>query len=253
MSSLVEVRDAQLGYSRRNVILRDVDFEITPGEFLGIVGPNGSGKTTLLRTLLGLLKPLSGTVRIGNGTPVRFGYVPQRETVDTLFPIPVEEIVMMGRYGRIGPVRWPGRKDRQIVRQCLEHVDIADLGRRSYSELSGGQRQRVLIARALASEPNLLMLDEPTRGMDMPSEHALLGTIRKLHREDRLTVVLVSHILGSIADLAERIAIISAGRVEEGARPEMLSEERLSRLYGMEVKVYNLEGGCAILPGDNLR
>src|ERR1700710_1595418 len=110
MPSLIEFRDAQLGYGHRDIILRDVNLSIDRGEFLGIVGPNGSGKTTLLRTLLGLLKPISGTVRIGDGTALRYGYVPQRETVDTLFPIQVEEIVLMGRYGRIGPVRRPGKR-----------------------------------------------------------------------------------------------------------------------------------------------
>jgi ABC-type Mn2+/Zn2+ transport system ATPase subunit len=247
--SLIELRNADLGYGR-SVVLRGVDLTLGRGEFLGIVGPNGSGKTTLVRTLLGLLKPLSGTVRIGDGAPVRFGYVPQRETVDTLFPIPVAEIVLMGRYGRIGPVRRPGPADRRIAMQCMEHVGIADLARRNYPELSGGQRQRVLIARALATEPDLLVLDEPTHGMDMPSEHALLELVRMLHSQDGLAVVLVSHILGSVADLAQRIAIISGGTVEEGPRAEMLSAERLSRLYGMEVRVHDLDGRCAIVPGN---
>src|SRR3712207_4069990 len=116
---LIELKDAQLGYGRRDIILQDVNLRIGRGEFWGIVGPNGSGKTTLLRTLLGLLRPVSGTVTIGDGSRIRFGYVPQRETVDTLFPIPVEDIVLMGRYGRVGVIRRPGRKDRAIARECL--------------------------------------------------------------------------------------------------------------------------------------
>ncbi len=159
------------------MVLRHVDLTLGRGEFLGIVGPNGGGKTTTIRSLLGLLKPIAGGIRIGDGQPLRFGYVPQRDTVDTLFPIPVEEIVLMGRYGRIGPVRWPSRTDRAIVRDSLEHVGMSALARRNYTELSGGQRQRVLIARALATEPDLLVLDEPTHGMDMPSESALLALI----------------------------------------------------------------------------
>ena len=250
MPTLIQIQNAQLGYSRRDVVLRDVNFEITSGEFLGIVGPNGSGKTTLIRTILGLLKPVSGTVRSGTGVPLRFGYVPQRETVDALFPIPVGEIVLMGRYGRTGAVRRPGRQDREIAMRCMEHVGIAELARRNYPELSGGQRQRVLIARALATEPDLLVMDEPTHGMDLPSETGLLELVRMLHTQDRLAVVLVSHLLGSVADLAQRIAIIAGGRLEEGPRAEMLSAERLSRLYGMEVRVYDLEGRCAILPGN---
>jgi ABC-type Mn2+/Zn2+ transport system ATPase subunit len=194
--------------------------------------------------------PVSGTIRLSGG--IRFGYVPQRETVDPLFPIPVEDIVLMGRYGRIGVVRRPGKADRDIARRCLESVGISHLAARNYPELSGGQKQRVLIARALATEPDLLILDEPTHGMDMPSEHTLLELVRHLHTTERLTVVLVSHLLGSVADSADRIAIIASGRIEEGPRAEMLTAERLSRLYEMEVRVVTVEGRWAILPGNGV-
>jgi ABC-type Mn2+/Zn2+ transport system ATPase subunit len=185
---------------------------------------------------------------VGDGTPLRIGYVPQRDTVDALFPIPVEEIVMMGRYPSIGLVRRPGREDREVARWCLEQVGLQNLSHRNYTELSGGQRQRVLIARALATQPELLVLDEPTHGMDMPSEHGLLQLVKRLHEERRLGVVLVSHLLGSVAESAERIAIIAAGRIEEGPREEMLTAERLSRLYGMDIRVHDLGGRCAIVP-----
>jgi len=176
--------------------------------------------------------------------------VPQRETVDTLFPIPVEEIVLMGRYPRVGPILRPGRAHRETARQCLDQVGIADLARRNYPELSGGQKQRVLIARALATEPDVLVLDEPTLGMDLPSEHGLLQLVRGLHEQRRLTVVLVSHLLGSVAECAGRIAIIAGGRLEDGSREEMLTAERLSRLYGMDVRVHDLAGRIAIMPGE---
>lgn len=247
METQIVFNGAQLGYGRRAVILRDVDLQINRGVFWGVVGPNGSGKTTFLRTLLGLLKPVSGEVTIGVTEPVRFGYVPQRETVDTLFPIPVEEIVLMGRYGRLGIVRQPGREDREIARACMAQVGIEALARRDYTQLSGGQRQRVLIARALATQPNVLVLDEPTHGMDLPSEHALLELVRKLQTENGLTVVLVSHLLGSVADAAQSIAIIAGGRLETGTREEMLSASRLSSLYGVEVRVENVQGRSAIL------
>lgn len=248
MPALIELTNAQLGYSRRDIILRDVNLHLAEGEYLGIVGPNGSGKTTLLRTLLGLLRPVSGTLRVGHNSRLRIGYVPQRETVDTLFPIPVEEIVLMGRYARVGIIRRPGRSDREVARRCLDQVGMLEFAHRSYSELSGGQRQRVLIARALATEPELLVLDEPTHGMDMPSEYGLLKLVKQLHVEQKLAVILVSHLLGSVAEAAERIAIIAGGRIEEGTRAEMLTAERLSRLYGMDVKVHDLNGRCAIVP-----
>jgi ABC-type Mn2+/Zn2+ transport system ATPase subunit len=248
MSVLIELTNAQLGYSRRQIVLKDVNLTVRRGEYVGIVGPNGSGKTTLLRTLLGLLRPVAGTVRVGDGSRLRIGYVPQRDTVDALFPIPVEEIVLMGRYPHVGLLRHPGRKDRDLARQCLEQVGLLDLSHRNYTELSGGQRQRVLIARALATEPELLVLDEPTHGMDMPSEHGLLQLVKQLHVERRLAVIIVSHLLGSVAESAERIAIIANGRIDEGPRAEMLTAQRLSQLYGMDVRVYDLDGRCAIVP-----
>jgi ABC-type Mn2+/Zn2+ transport system ATPase subunit len=249
MPVLIEFRNAQLGYGRRDVVLHDVSLQINRGDFVGVVGPNGSGKTTLLRTLLGLLKPIAGTVRIGDGKLLRYGYVPQRETVDTLFPIPVQEIVVMGRYGRIGPMRRAGRADYAIARRCLEHVGIAHLARSSYRDLSGGQKQRALIARALATEPDVLVLDEPTNGMDVASEHTLLELVRTLHVEDRLTVILVSHLLANVANCARRIAIIAGGRLDVGPREEMLTTAHLSRLYGMEVQVREIDGRCAIITG----
>jgi ABC-type Mn2+/Zn2+ transport system ATPase subunit len=169
--------------------------------------------------------------------------------VDALFPIPVAEIVLMGRYGRLGAVRRPGRWDREAARGCLALVGIEELARRDFSELSGGQRQRVLIARALATEPDVLVLDEPTHGMDLPSETGLLELLRRLQAERGLTVVLVSHLLGSVADSAQRIAIIAGGRLEVGTREEMLSAERLTQLYGVPVEVHRVEGRFAVFAG----
>jgi len=230
------------------VVLRDVNLEIPRGDFLGIVGPNGSGKTTLIRTFLGLLRQVGGTVRVEPG--LHYGYVPQRETVDTLFPIPVEQIVTMGRYGRVGPVVRPGRSHRRVALECLEHVGIAELARRSYRDLSGGQKQRALIARALATQPDVLVLDEPTNGMDLPSEHGLLELIRRLHDVDRITVVLVTHLLSNVANCAHRVAIITEGRLEVGTREEMLTAERLGGLYHMPVRVERIGERYAILPAE---
>jgi ABC-type Mn2+/Zn2+ transport system ATPase subunit len=249
---LIEFRDAQLGYPPRDVILRDVNLTIAPGEFLGILGPNGSGKTTLLKTLLGLIRPLSGVVNRGvpgSKHEVRLGYVPQRETVDTLFPIPVLDIVMMGRYGRLGVIKRPGKADRDIALRCLEHVGIAHLAKSSYRDLSGGQKQRALIARALATEPEILVLDEPTNGMDVAGEHALLELISSLLRKDKLTVILVSHLLANVANVSHRIAIIAGGRLDVDTRESMMTTEHLSRLYDMTIKVLEIDGKYVVTTG----
>lgn len=250
MPPLIEFRNAQLGYGR-DVVLRDVNLVIERGDFLGIVGPNGSGKTTLIRTFLGLLPQVAGTVTVQEG--LHYGYVPQRETVDTLFPIPVEQIVTMGRYGRVGAVARPGAEHRRIARECLEHVGIGHLAKRSYRDLSGGQKQRALIARALATQPDVLVLDEPTNGMDLGSEHSLLELVRRLHDEDRITVLLITHLLSNVANCAQRIAIIAHGQLDVGTREEMLTAQRLERLYDMPVRVENLDGRYAILAGTGPR
>jgi ABC-type Mn2+/Zn2+ transport system ATPase subunit len=262
---LVSFRDATLGYGRRPV-LRGVSLDLCEGDFLGVVGPNGSGKSTLVKSMLGLLRPLEGELTVSAGTcalsprnssegpgtrrqgRTRFGYVPQRDTLDPIFPLQVREIVAMGRYGRVGLIRRLGRTDREAVERALERVGIADLARRGYGELSGGQRQRTLIARALAAEPEMLVLDEPTNGMDLSSEHALLELIRDLHERSGLTVLLVTHLLSNVANYADRIAIIAGERLEVGPRDEMLTEARLSSLYGIPVLVDRVGDRVAVVP-----
>jgi ABC-type Mn2+/Zn2+ transport system ATPase subunit len=253
---LVAVEDVSLGYGGQPV-LKHVSLSVYQGEFLGIVGPNGSGKSTLLKALLGLLAPLSGRVRWGGaGGPLgssatarpHFGYVPQRDTVDPLFPLSVRQIVAMGRYGRVGLFRRLGKADWDAVDEALDRVGIRDLARRGYGQLSGGQRQRTLIARALAAEPELLVLDEPTNGMDLASEHALLELIRQLHEANDLTVLMVTHLLNNVANYADRIAIIADEALDVGDREAMLNEDRLSLLYHMPVLVDRVGGRVVIAP-----
>jgi ABC-type Mn2+/Zn2+ transport system ATPase subunit len=159
VKALITFDGVTLGYGRRPV-LTDLSFRIPEGDFLGLVGPNGAGKTTILRAILGSLAPTAGTISRADG--LRFGYVPQRDQVDYNFPLEVVDVVLMGRYDRVGLGRRPGRHDRERARAALEHVGIAHLADEPLSALSGGQRQRALIARALVGEPNLLVLDVPT-------------------------------------------------------------------------------------------
>jgi ABC-type Mn2+/Zn2+ transport system ATPase subunit len=248
MESFVRFEQATLGYGRR-VVLRDVDLDVAAGDFLGIVGPNGAGKTTLLKALLGTLAPIGGTLRIPEEGVV-FGYVPQRGAVDETFPLTVREMILMGRFARIGLFRRPSRDDHARVVECAEHVAIASLLERRYRTLSGGQKQRTLIARALAAEPTILVLDEPTTGMDLPAEHAIMELVRELHRDDRLTVVMVSHLLNVVASYVARLAIVGNGRLEVGPVDTMLTAEKLSALYGTDVRVHHVDGSTVVLPGD---
>ena len=246
--TLIALEAVAVGYGGR-VILPPVDLAIARGVFLGVVGPNGSGKTTLVRTILGLLRPLEGKVTRAPG--LRFGYVPQRESVDLAFPLTASEIAMMGRHGRLGPWRRPGKADRAATQQALADVGVADLADKRFHELSGGQRQRVLLARALAGAPDALILDEPTTGLDLPSERALLDLVDGL-RGRGITVVMVSHHLAAVADFATDLALVPGQRrpVEVGGRDAMLTSSRLSAIYGVPVTVRTVDGHTLVLLGE---
>jgi len=239
MGDLVRFDGATLGYGRR-VVLSDLTFAISEGDFLGMVGPNGAGKTTILRAILRTLKPLHGTI---THTPnIRFGYVPQRDQVDYNFPLTVVDVVLMGRYDRIGLGRRPGERDRDLACKALQHVGILDLADQSLNLLSGGQKQRTLIARALVGEPNVLVLDEPTSGMDLVSTTQILGLVRQLHERNNLTVLMVSHALNEVANYVERIALVMNGGFRIGPVDEIMTQPVLSAMYGIPVDVDSFNG-----------
>ena len=244
MSALVTFSGAALGYGRRTV-LSDLTFAVSEGDFLGLVGPNGAGKTTVLRAILGTLAPQRGSVARSEG--LRFGYVPQRDQVDYNFPLRVLDVVLMGRYDRIGLARRPGKDDRDRAMAALEHVGIAELAGRQLKDLSGGQKQRTLIARALVGEPNVLVLDEPTNGMDLVSTTQILGLVRELHERDNLTVIMVSHALNEVANYVERIALVVGGGFRIGTVDEIMTEGVLSEMYGIPVEVDSFEGHRIVL------
>ncbi|MBC7789096.1 MAG: metal ABC transporter ATP-binding protein [Anaerolineae bacterium] len=239
MSALVTFDRASLGYGRR-AVLSNLSFEIREGDFLGLVGPNGSGKTTILRAILGALQPITGSVTRADG--LRFGYVPQRDQVDYGYPLSVVDVVLMGRYDRIGLGKRPSSADRELACDALEHVGIRDLADRPLANLSGGQKQRTLIARALVGDPNVLILDEPTNGMDLVSMTQILGLVRELHERDGLTVLMVSHALNEVANYVERIALVADEKVHIGSTDEIMSEETLSNMYGIPVDVSSFNG-----------
>ncbi|MEN6355619.1 MAG: metal ABC transporter ATP-binding protein [Armatimonadota bacterium] len=246
INEMLSFDHADLGYGN-NKVLCDLNFVLNEGDFLGIVGPNGTGKTTMLKAMLGILKPLAGHVHRNSET--RFGYVPQRQFIDEVFPLTVMDIALMGRYPLLGAIRRPSRRDRDYALECLSHVGIADLAQKAYRELSGGQKQRALIARALAAEPKVMILDEPTNDMDIGSEHAIMELLSDLHESDNITIVMVSHLLNVIINYVEKIALIDGGLRMIGNIDEVLSSKNLSDIYEVGVEVGAFGGQRVIVTG----
>lgn len=231
---LVQFKGAALGYGRRAVVT-GVDLTLHAGDFLGVLGPNGAGKSTLLKTMLGLIKPLKGHVKLHGaslGAP-RFGYVPQKEKLDAIYPLSVREVAAMGAYRNFELLRrLRGRPHDDLVRQCLRECGVLDLAERRYSDLSGGQRQRVLIARALAAEPELLVLDEPLAGIDVPTQRALLRLFQEFKERRRLTILMVSHRLQAERDLFTHIAWVADGKADHGPAERMLAARHITEIFG---------------------
>ncbi len=235
-NELVSMRGVTLGYGRR-IILKNLDFAIQRGDFMGVMGPNGSGKTTLLKALLGLLKPAAGSIVMTphDGRPLRVGYVTQRERLDPHFPLSSLEVAVMGRFGMIGVMRRPRREDYEIAHGCLRRVSMDHRAALPYRELSGGQQQRVLIARALAGEPDLLLLDEPTNGMDLEAERATMELLLDLQSEKSTTIVFVTHLLSAIEHFARQVALITRdGNVVIGDKEQMLAPGNIARAYASQ-------------------
>ncbi len=244
---IVTASDVWLGYGN-NIVLRDVNLEVCSGDFIGLVGPNGSGKTTLLKALLKMLKPIRGSITWhATDGKVRFGYVPQRELLDELYPLSAIDIVLMSRVSAEKPWRRFSSDDIDAARWALEQVGIADMATKPYRMLSGGQKQRVLIARALSVVPNVLVLDEPTNGLDLPTEHAIMELIYRLHREHSVTVIFATHLLNVVINYANRIGIVHDGYVRIGTTSEMISQERLREAYGIETTIATVDGKRLVL------
>jgi manganese/zinc/iron transport system ATP- binding protein len=230
----LEVRGVTAAYHDKPV-LWDVNFEVPEGELVAIVGPNGAGKTTLLKVIMGMMRPAAGRALI-YGRPFEkarhwVGYVPQRESVGWDFPTSALDVVTMGLYGRLGWFRRPGRRERATALECLERVGLSEYAGRQIGQLSGGQQQRVFLARALAQEADLYLLDEPLAGVDAATERAVIDVLKSLQAEGR-TVVAVHHDLATIVDYFDHVLMINLRKVAEGPVATTFTAENLQQTYG---------------------
>jgi manganese/iron transport system ATP-binding protein len=229
--------------------LEDITFTVQPGERVAVVGPNGAGKSTLFRIIAGTLTPDKGTVNIFGHDPdghICIAYVPQRSQIDWTFPVTVEEVVMMGRVGQIGLLRWPTRRDWDAVHESLGRVGATDLAHTQIGELSGGQQQRVFLARALAQEAELLLLDEPLNGLDMPTQEAIIGILDDL-RADRVTVLLATHDLDLAAERFDAIMLLNHRIIAYAPPAEALRPENLLTAYGGHIHRLNGVEGTLVV------
>ena len=225
-----------LGHGPR-VVLDDISLQIERGSFVGVVGANGSGKSTLLKTILGIIPPLAGKINffpVDGRAPI-LGYMPQHESLDPIFLLSSYEVALMGVCGRVGPGHRITKAERAWARQCLAETGAADLSQKLFSELSGGQKQRVLLARALATKADFLLLDEPTAGIDPGTTQSILQLLRQLHLEQGRTLLMVSHDLGTVRQYAELALWVHHDHLLQGPASELLSRERIEQIMDIEL------------------
>ena len=225
-----------IGYDAQPV-LSGISLSIAQGSFTAILGANGSGKSTLLKTLLGLQPPIAGCIHLAasSGVPPVLGYVPQATEFDPLYLVTGYDVALMGVYGRVGPGRLVPRSERALVRECLQATGAEEFARKRFAELSGGQKQRVLIARALATKPNILVLDEPTAGVDTAATQSLLAFISRIHQERGLTILLVTHDLPLVRQHAQQVVWLHQGKVLTGTVADLLRPEHLAEMLDIEI------------------
>lgn len=221
----------------RDLALDNISFQLYSGQRVAVVGPNGAGKSTLLQLIVGTVQPTSGQVQVFGSGPRRhlcIAYVPQRNQIDWSFPVSVADVVMMGRVGQIGLFRRSGRQDKARVQESLARVNVGHLADKQIGELSGGQQQRVFIARALAQEAELLLLDEPLSGLDIPSQEAIFTILDSLHAEG-VTVIMATHDLNLAAGHFDQVMLLNRKLVALGSPTAVLTPEKLWRAYGGDV------------------
>lgn len=241
------VDNATVTYNNGHTAIFDASFSITGGTICALVGINGSGKSTLFKTIMGLVKPSKGKVTL-NGSPIQqalkknmIAYVPQTEEVDWNFPVLVSDVVMMGRYGKMGFFRIPSKRDHEVVEASLERVGLSGLGHRQIGELSGGQKKRVFLARAMAQEGTVLLLDEPFTGVDVKTENAIIELLRNLREEGHLVLV-STHNLGSVPEFCDHVILINRTVLDSGPTETTFTQKNLEHAFGGVLRHISLSG-----------
>jgi manganese/iron transport system ATP-binding protein len=253
----ISVQNLSVTYSNGLTAVRDASFELDPGTICALVGVNGSGKSTIFKAIMGFVRPSAGEVRLC-GMAVEdalkknvVAYVPQSEDVDWNFPVLVETVVMMGRYGHMNFLRMPSRADRYKVDQALERVGMSEYRDRQIGELSGGQKKRVFLARSLAQEGRIILLDEPFTGIDVKTEAAIIGLLRELRASGHLMLV-STHNLGSVPEFCDRVVLINRTVLASGPTAEVFTQGNLERAFGGVLRNFQL-GGHALHQDDDAR
>lgn len=243
----LEVEHVSVGYAGGTLALKDASFRLGPGTIAGLVGVNGAGKSTLFKAIMGFVTPSAGTVRIAGLTAREaqrrglVAYVPQSEEVDWSFPVLVEDVVTMGRYGRMGFLRIPSREDRAKVDAALERVGMAAFRKRQIGELSGGQRKRVFLARALAQEGLVMLLDEPFTGVDVATEQAIVTLLREL-RDDGHLMLVSTHNLGSVPEFCDEVVLVRRTIVAAGPTAATFNQANLEKAFGGVLRHFRIAG-----------
>jgi manganese/iron transport system ATP-binding protein len=254
LAASLSVRDVTVTYPNGTTALRDASFELGPGTICGLVGVNGSGKSTLFKAIMGFIAPQEGEIRIcGLGARQALkrntvAYVPQSEDVDWNFPVLVEDVVLMGRYGHMGFLRIASAEDRRKVDEALERVGIGALRRRQIGELSGGQKKRVFLARAVAQEGRIILLDEPFTGVDVKTETAIVALLRELRAAGHLMLV-STHNLGSVPDFCDQVVLLKRTVLAAGPTATTFTQTNLELAFGGVLRHFRLDG--AALHEDN--
>lgn len=246
MTLSLEASAVTVAYPNGHTALRDASFKLGPGTIAALVGVNGSGKSTLFKALMGFVKPVSGSIRVAGGSVEEarrqklVAYVPQTEEVDWTFPVSVWDVVMMGRYGHMNFLRIPRAEDRRVVSESLARVGMSDYGGRQIGELSGGQKKRVFLARALAQNGRIILLDEPFTGVDVTTEESIITLLRGLRDEGRIILV-STHNLGSVPEFCDHVVLVNRTVLASGPLEEVFTEPNLRQAFGGALRHFHFD------------